>query len=82
MPTVCVGGQQADAEGGQAHQHQAGDENGFAADLVAQVPADRRRRAGGPAKPTPRVAKDSRVPVSGSPEGKKSWLKYNAAAVP
>ena len=32
--------------------------------------------------PTPRVAKDSRVPVSGSPEGKKSVLKYSAAAVP
>ena len=32
--------------------------------------------------PTPRVAKDSRVPVSGSPEGKKSVLKYRAAAVP
>ena len=29
--------------------------------------------------PTPRVAKDSRVPVSGSPEGKKSVLKYSAA---
>jgi hypothetical protein len=38
--------------------------------------------SGRTAKPTPRVAKDSSVPVSGSLEGKKSWLKYNAAAVP
>ena len=35
-----VGGQQADEEGGQAHQDQAGDENRFAADLVTEVPAD------------------------------------------
>ena len=35
-----VGGQQADAERGQPHQHQAGDENRFAADLVTEVPAD------------------------------------------
>ena len=38
--------------------------------------------SGRTANPTPSVAKDSRVPVSGSAEGKKSVPKYNAAAVP
>jgi hypothetical protein len=30
----------------------------------------------------PSVAKDSRVPDKGSFAGKKTWLKYSAAAVP
>ena len=34
------------------------------------------------AKPTPRVAKAARVPVTGSPVGKNAVPKYRAAAVP
>ena len=37
---ALVGRQQPDAEGGDTHQHQAGDQNGFAAELVAEVAAD------------------------------------------
>jgi len=32
--------------------------------------------------PTANVAKAASVPASGSKEGKKSWLKISAAAVP
>ena len=34
------------------------------------------------ANPTPRVAKDARVPATGLAPGKKAWPKYRAAAVP
>ena len=34
------------------------------------------------ANPMPSVAKDSRVPDSGSVAGKKTVLKYSAAAMP
>ena len=37
---ALVGREQADAERGDTHQHQAGDQNRFAADLVAQIAAD------------------------------------------
>ena len=67
---ALVGGQQADQEGGQAHHDQAGDENRFTADLVAEVTADDAAERAD-RKPTPRVAKDSRVPVSGSPAGEE-----------
>ena len=37
---ALVGGQAADEEGGEPHQEQAGHQNGFAAELVTEVPAD------------------------------------------
>ncbi len=38
--------------------------------------------SGRTANPMPSVANDSSVPESGSVAGKKTWLKYSAAAVP
>ena len=79
---ALVGGQQADAERGQAHQDQAGDENRFAADLVAQVPADARRRAGGPRTRRRGWRRTAGCRSAGRSDGKKSVPKYRAAAVP
>ncbi len=80
-PHGGVGGEQADHERRETHDDQGGHQHGLASDAVAEV-TPMMPPIGRAANPTPRVAKERRVPVSGSPPGKNAVPKYSAAAVP
>ena len=73
----CVGRHEGDQEGGDAHQHQRGDQRRLAADAVAVVAED--RGADRPADEADEVgAERASVPVSGSSLGKNSLREDQA----